>query len=156
MLLDLLNRSLHPALILAWKLRLLWRGLTGKPLTGAQVLVWYNRSILLIKNSYRTGYFLPGGGISRNEEPVSAAVRELMEETGIKVSKSELRDLGPVHYEIEGVPVRDHLFTVTLGEFKKPEIDGLEVIDANFFELSKALKVTQLRHLHHLMQPGAA
>jgi len=37
---------------------------------------------------------LPKGAIEEGEPPIDAAVRELFEETGLAVDKSELRDLG--------------------------------------------------------------
>lgn len=149
--LKLLNRSLHPALVLAWNLRLLWCQLTGKKLTGAQVLVWYRDSILIIRNSYRKGHYLPGGGISRNEEPVSAAVRELMEETGITVTETDLKVLGPVNYRIRGVSVCDHIFEVKLQDFQVPCVDGREVTGAWFWKCAKARRVPQLTHLRQFM-----
>jgi len=147
----LLNRSLHPALVLAWNIRLLWCELTGRELSGAQVLVWYRDSILVIKNSYRKGHYLPGGGMSRNEEPVSAAVRELMEETGITVTETELKALGPVNYKIQGVSVCDHIFEVELQDYQAPCVDGLEVTGAWFWRCAKVHKVPQLTHLRRFM-----
>lgn len=148
----LLNRSLHPALVLAWNLRLLWCELTGKKLAGAQVLVWYRDSILVIKNSYRKGHYLPGGGISRNEKPVAAAVRELMEETGITVTETDLKALGPVNYKIQGVSVCDHIFEVKLHDYQVPNVDGREVTGAWFWKCAKARKLPQLAHLRQFMR----
>jgi len=147
-----MKSSLHPLLKLAWNLRILWRGLTGKQLVGAQVLVWYQDSILIIQNSYREGYYLPGGGIGRGELPVCAAARELREETGIVVNEFELEDLGPVNYEIQGVPVRDYIYKVSLRSYQEPLVDGLEVTDANFWRRRKVLKIPQLQHLHQFLE----
>lgn len=41
--------------------------------------------LLLVENSYRAGYGLPGGFCRRSEEPEVAAMRELREETGLVV-----------------------------------------------------------------------
>jgi 8-oxo-dGTP pyrophosphatase MutT (NUDIX family) len=147
-----LNRGLHPVLVIAWNLRLMWCDITGKKLTGAQVLVWYRDKVLVIKNSYRKGYYLPGGGISRNEEPISAAVRELMEETGITVTETQLHPLGPVNYKIQGVPVCDHIFEVKLQDYQAPSVDGREVTGAWFWKCSIARKVPQLQHLRRFMR----
>ncbi len=144
--------SLHPLLRLAWNLLIIWRGLTGKQLVGAQVLVWYQGSILIIQNSYREGYYLPGGGIGRGELPVCAAARELREETGIVVNEFELEDLGPVNYEIQGVPVCDHIYRVNLRSYQEPLVDGLEVTNANFWCCRNALKIPQLQHLHRFLE----
>lgn len=52
---------------------------------GVKVVVLYKNRILLIKNSYRDGWTLPGGGVKRNETPIQAAIREVKEEVGLVV-----------------------------------------------------------------------
>ncbi|MBP9738174.1 NUDIX hydrolase [Candidatus Saccharibacteria bacterium] len=73
------------------------------PLTGlvlhnsnrVRVLVTSKNNILLQKTSYGLQkWSVPGGGINRGELPVSAAVRELYEETGIQVSEASFREIG--------------------------------------------------------------
>jgi len=60
-----------------------------------RVLVVRGDKILLVKNSYGTKrWSLPGGGIERGESCMSAAVRELAEETKIDIEKSALTLLG--------------------------------------------------------------
>ena len=77
-----------------------------KPKTdGALIAVWYQGKILLVRNSYHGYYSLPGGYLRRNESAVNAAIRELSEETGIKVSRDELESLCP---EARG----NHTFTL--------------------------------------------
>ena len=127
-----------------------------RQLTGAQVMVWHQNSLLLITNSYRGGLYLPGGGIGRTEPAATAAVRELREETGIEVSEGELSDLGSVDYEIRGVGVRDRLFAVKLKQFQLPKVDGLEVVSASFFRMNSARRVAQLSHLRRFMHPETA
>ena len=117
----MIKRTLHSLFKVAWQLKLSWRGITHRKLTGAQVMVWYGHSLLLITNSYRRGLYLPGGGIGRREPPANAAIRELREETGIEVAQRDLSDLGTVNYEIKGVAVRDHLFAVNLHRFSASE-----------------------------------
>ncbi|WP_417611316.1 NUDIX domain-containing protein [Owenweeksia hongkongensis] len=56
-----------------------------------------NKHILLIqrKNDPHKGkWALPGGFVETDETIITAAVRELKEETGIKVSEAELRFIG--------------------------------------------------------------
>ena len=39
--------------------------------------------VALIRHSYRSGWFLPGGGVDRHELPETAALREAREEAGL-------------------------------------------------------------------------
>jgi len=58
----------------------------GPPWTvGSLVRVERGDAILLVKPVYRKAWCLPGGLIGRNEDPAVAAVREVWEETGLRV-----------------------------------------------------------------------
>jgi 8-oxo-dGTP pyrophosphatase MutT (NUDIX family) len=61
-------------------LRALWQPTTF----GVRVFL-ENRDgrIALIRHSYRSGWFMPGGGVDRHELPAVAAVREAREEAGL-------------------------------------------------------------------------
>jgi len=64
----------------------------------AIALVSGNQVLLLNRNigSNKGEWEFPGGGVDKDETPPMAAIRELYEETGIKVSVSELRNLSVV------------------------------------------------------------
>lgn len=49
------------------------------------IVINQNNEILLVRHSYESGWFLPGGGVDSNEPIYTAVKRELMEETGIQV-----------------------------------------------------------------------
>lgn len=54
-------------------------------------------NLLLLKRNIKSkqqGWCLPGGGIDKGESALKAAVRELYEETGIKVKKKDLVHIG--------------------------------------------------------------
>src|SRR5574338_205195 len=82
----LIDRGFQVAFKVAHRmLRAYWT--VRKPHThGALIAVWHDGKILLVKNSYRNDYTLPGGYV-RSGEPVSvAAARALAEECEITVA----------------------------------------------------------------------
>ena len=54
---------------------------------GSCIIVESNNSVLLVRHTYgrRNLWFFPGGGIKKNEGALSAAKRELKEETGLNL-----------------------------------------------------------------------
>jgi 8-oxo-dGTP pyrophosphatase MutT (NUDIX family) len=54
--------------------------------TGTCALVERDGKVLLVRHSYATGWFLPGGGLKRGEPPALAILRELREEIGLSLS----------------------------------------------------------------------
>jgi len=99
---------------------------------GAQVAVWVDNSVLLIKNSYRHGYTFPGGHINQNETAIQAAVRELREETGININTNQLQLLNKIHYLRNGAVCSDTIFQCQLKDKPAIFIDHREVIEALF------------------------
>ena len=74
---------------------------------GARAAI-YNREgkVLLVRHTYVTGWYLPGGGVDRGESILEAAYREVREETGL--SKFELRD-HPVMHHNSAISSRDYV-----------------------------------------------
>lgn len=62
--------------------RLRWR--LFHPITlGARVILLREREVLLIRHTYRHGWYFPGGGVDKGESLAEAAAREAREETGV-------------------------------------------------------------------------
>lgn len=57
---------------------------------GVRVMVINGHSIILIKHSYKKGWFFPGGGIKQGESLETAARREVFEELGIVLGDLKL------------------------------------------------------------------
>ena len=110
---------------------------------GVFIAVWCDRELLLIRNSYRTWYALPAGGVRRGEQPAHAALRELREEVGIAAEPGALHFVGDISTTFEFKRDRCAFFEVEFDARPDLCIDGREVIWAGFLTPSAALK-TQL------------
>ena len=99
---------------------------------GTLVAVWHGGRLLLIRNGYRRGYSLPGGGRHAGESARKAAVRELREEVGLHIYPNQLRYRGTVISTREHL--RDHCayFDVDLKQRPRIDVDAREVVDAVF------------------------
>lgn len=68
-------------------------------------------AILLIRQTYRNGWGLPGGLLQKGESPAEAAVREVREEVGLEIELD-----GPARLVMDLVPRRlDFVFRATDG-----------------------------------------
>ena len=107
------------------------------------VAVWVDGKVLLVKNSYRSQYSLPGGDIRRKETSVLAASRELREETGVIVSHTQLTCVLKLNEDEEwrNAPKRNEIFACRLENKPNIKIDNREVIHAGFYTLDAALSL---------------
>lgn len=97
-----------------------------------RVEVCCGEEVLLVKGwlSDQT-WSLPGGGVNPGERPSSAAVREVSEETGIVITRDQLRYVGKVE---ASWPLKCDLiiYSVEVGSKEMPQLEfirKLEIID---------------------------
>ena len=83
----------------------------SKGVAAAAVILNSRREVLLVKHSYGLlNWELPGGGAERHESPTQTVLREVLEETGLRVSAERLTG---VYYEHQG-PGREAIHFVFL------------------------------------------
>lgn len=114
---------------------------------GALVAVWHAGELLLVKNSYRRHYTLPGGYIRDGETPVQAAARELGEEVGIHIPPEGVRQAMSAIKEFENRHDHVTLCEVELDERPTVRVDNREVIWAGFLPPEAILAKPVVPHL---------
>lgn len=118
-----LFKSVYPLCRLYWFLR--------RPTThGVRVVVQHHGLLLAIRHTYgKNHWYFPGGGIKKHESPLQAAMRELLEEVGIKAH--DLKLIGT--FTDSSDYKHDHVscFTTTIHS-PKFLIDSVEIREAQW------------------------
>jgi ADP-ribose pyrophosphatase YjhB (NUDIX family) len=71
--------------------------------TGVRVMMIRDGRVLLVRQTYMPGWFMPGGGLKRGETLEAAARREVREEAGAELG--EVRLLGAYTTSRNGRPI---------------------------------------------------
>lgn len=103
---------------------------------GCGVIIKNGNKILLIKNTYRSNWYAPGGGNNKGELLINTAIRETKEEIGIVLDKDDLKLIGVYQNNTEG---KENINMIFLAEknisLNQLNIDKTEISEANYFDL---------------------
>ena len=142
---------IDPAIRAAFKLA--HRGLRAywflrRPTTqGALVALWHKGQLLVVKNSYRAQYTLPGGYLHAGEVPEEAAARELYEEVNFRLPADRLKmvyaNTLPYEHRQDSVCICE----AELSEKPALRVDNREVIWADFLTPALARARPLVPHL---------
>jgi ADP-ribose pyrophosphatase YjhB (NUDIX family) len=122
--------------------------------TGVRVMVLNGDQVLLIRHTYQGGWFMPGGGLKRNETLEEAARRELREETGLTVGRMDVA--GVFTNVFEGKT--DHVVLFRTETDAQPVPDSPEVAECRWFPISalpEGLGRGSRQRIIELARPGA-
>ena len=120
---------------LKWRLlyvlaRCYWR--IFRPLTlGVKVMLIENDSIWLVQHSYQPGWFLPGGGVKKNEPLETAVRREAQEELNATLVDVHLFGV----YTNINQHKNDHVAVFTCHHFTVGRVDKAEIRAVQQFPL---------------------
>ena len=102
----MLSRLLHLFFILTRPMTLGVRGLLISP----------DKTVLLVRHSYHSGWHMPGGGVHRGEALEAALVREIQEEAAVNIlGKPKLHGM----FLNNKVSKRDHVAVYICENFEK-------------------------------------
>ena len=116
---------------------LYWRLVRSMTLGVRAVVLDADNKVFLVKHSYLSGWYLPGGGVEVGETLLHALTRELMEEGRIELVGE------PVLHGIffnSHVSRRDHVAVYVIRQYRQDRLPepNHEIVDCGFFDV-KAL-----------------
>ena len=124
----LILRLLYALHILSRPLVILWFSMFES--RRVRVAVWCEEELLLVQTSFGPQRFsLPGGGIEKGESAVQAALRELREETGLRLTEDDLKLVGEMHTRSPAIPFHMTVFETKVADRTLPALSKLRSLE---------------------------
>lgn len=99
---------------------------------GVRAIVINDKNeILLVKHTYKHDWYLPGGGVQQNETANAAIIRELYEETGVRVTHAPIL-INIYLHQINGVD--DYPILYVVKSFTQEKISSPEIAKCEWFD----------------------
>lgn len=100
------------------------------------IVISNNNKVLLVKHSYKADWYIPGGNLACCEEAAKGAVREVYEETSLKITNPKL-----VLVEKNIEDHKNDLVAFFVCEYDENEsdvkIDDYEIVEYKWVELDE-------------------
>jgi 8-oxo-dGTP pyrophosphatase MutT (NUDIX family) len=128
-----LRKRLEPQLRQVF--HLYWRLARGMTLGVRAVVLDGDNRVFLVRHSYVSGWYLPGGGVEVGETFLESLRRELMEEGRI-----ELTDEPALHgvFLNSHVSRRDHVAVYVIRQFRQDRLPepNREIVECGFYDVA--------------------
>jgi len=118
-----------------------------------RVLIIVDDEVLVVEGWLGAGHWsLPGGGLHRGEDPIIGALREVHEETGIKLQSESLEFLYETTEQTKGLKFQYYCFAVKLP--LKPAITKQpgEIINIDWVPLKDISQANASPDTYHAVQ----
>jgi 8-oxo-dGTP pyrophosphatase MutT (NUDIX family) len=83
---------------------------------------------------------LPGGGLHKGEASIDGALRELEEETGIKLAANDLQFIAGYRMSVQGLSFKYDLFKTELNMFPQLHQQTGEIVDIQWLTVAELLE----------------
>lgn len=100
---------------------------------GVQLMLIRDEQVVLVRHSYKSGWYFPGGGVKKRETVEMAARREAMEEVGGTLGKLHLFG---IYANLRG-PTSDHITVLLCHDFDLNGNSDDEIAEVRFFPLGQ-------------------
>lgn len=128
-----------------------YKSLPQKRMASEVIFCNEKGQVLLVKPTYKKRWGVPGGSVEKNESPKQAAIREVKEELGLKITQLPL--VG-VDYTIPSGPKDEAIMFVFYGgilnskDIRKIKLPAEELSDYVFVPVSKAKVMVRDEQIH--------
>ena len=135
------NLAGKAAFYLGWPI--LWLSMRWTRRT--RVIIHTDSEVLLVRGWLSSGrYALPGGGLRPNEPALAGAIREVKEETGLKLESDRMKLLAEGHTKGDGLTFKFIAFTYYLPTWQEPHPRRFELTAATWLPIKTALSLDDI------------
>ncbi len=149
---SVVDRAFQLAYVLAYRLMRTYWKLTRPTTHGTLVTIWNQGEVLLVRNSYVPYYSAPGGYLRSGETSQNAALRELLEETGVAARPEQLKLVFDETHEWEGKHDHVEIFSLDVAERPEIQVDHREVVEASWLSPERALSLDLFPPLRRVIE----
>lgn len=112
-----------------------------------------NNEILMVKNWLSDGkWSLPGGGIHNNETPETAIVREVKEEVGLNLSKSNLIFVSKGKWQTYDLGYTYQIYKILYKDTKQINLRKLEMVDYSWVSNDHLQKIETAQEIKEALK----
>jgi 8-oxo-dGTP pyrophosphatase MutT (NUDIX family) len=103
------------------------------------IIINHKNQVLLVKHTYQSHWYIPGGGVKKGESIKAAIIRELKEEVGLTPLEEPML-FGIYHYLY--LKVNDYPVVYVIKKFTQIETSSNEIEDTGWFDYAALPEMT--------------